>query len=70
MGSVEADGRLMAKTLIDIDPDLLEQARAILGTDTKKATVHAALTEVVRVWAAYEFIRLAKNGVFEGLVKR
>ena len=59
----------MPKTLVDIDEELLEQARVILGTDTKKATVNAALKEVVRVWAAYEFIALARSGVFEGALK-
>lgn len=37
----------MAKTLIDIDAALLEAARAVLGTATKKDTVHAALREVI-----------------------
>jgi Uncharacterized protein conserved in bacteria (DUF2191). len=35
----------MTKTLINIDEDLLEHARHILETDTKKATVNAALRE-------------------------
>lgn len=34
-------------TQIDLDPDLLEQASAILGTPTKKATVNEALRRVV-----------------------
>lgn len=33
----------MAKTMIDIDEDLLAYAAEVLGTDTKKATVEAAL---------------------------
>ncbi len=37
----------MAKTLIDIDDDLLEAAREALGTTTKKDTVNAALREVI-----------------------
>ena len=37
----------MAKTLIDIDDDLLEAARDVLGTSTKKDTVNAALREVL-----------------------
>lgn len=37
----------MAKTLIDIDDDLLEAAREVLGTSTKKDTVNAALLEVL-----------------------
>jgi Arc/MetJ family transcription regulator len=53
------------KTLIDIDEELLERARLVLGTDTKKATVNAALQEVVRRWAVVEFGALARNGVFD-----
>lgn len=37
----------MGKTLIDIDEALLDAARAVLGTATKKDTVHAALREVI-----------------------
>lgn len=40
----------MARTVIDIDDDLLEQASRVLNTRTKKATVEAAL----RVVAAKE----------------
>lgn len=40
----------MARTVIDIDDDLLEQASKVLDTHTKKATVEAAL----RVVAARE----------------
>jgi Arc/MetJ family transcription regulator len=52
------------KTLIDIDPELLDHARRILGTTTKKATVNAALGEVVRLDAAEAFVRLAQSDVF------
>jgi len=58
----------MAKTLIDIDPELLSQAQQILGTGTKKATVNTALREVVRRWAAAEFGELPRSGVFDGLL--
>ena len=37
----------MTKTLIDIDDDLLEAAREVLGTTTKKDTVNTALREVL-----------------------
>jgi Arc/MetJ family transcription regulator len=37
----------MAKTLVDIDDNLLEAAREVLGTSTKKDTVNAALREVL-----------------------
>lgn len=38
----------MSRTLIDVDDDLLGQAAQALGTGTKKATVNAALAEVVK----------------------
>jgi Arc/MetJ family transcription regulator len=37
----------MAKTLIDIDEDLLVEAGKVLGTSTKKDTVNASLAETV-----------------------
>jgi Arc/MetJ family transcription regulator len=51
----------MAKTLVDIDDDLLEAAREVLGTSTKKDTVNAALREVL---AAQER-RRAATALFE-----
>jgi Arc/MetJ family transcription regulator len=38
---------MASKTLVEIDRDLLERARAILGTRTIKETVGRALAEVV-----------------------
>ena len=40
-------GGVVTKTLIDIDDDLLEAAREVLGTTTKKDTVNTALREVL-----------------------
>ena len=37
----------VTKTLIDIDDDLLEAVREVLGTATKKDTVNTALREVL-----------------------
>jgi Arc/MetJ family transcription regulator len=37
----------VTKTLVDIDDALLAEASRLLGTDTKKDTVNAALREVV-----------------------
>lgn len=37
----------MTKRLVDVDDDLVAGARAVLGTGTLKATVNAALREVV-----------------------
>ena len=36
----------MTKRLVDIDDDLLDEAREALGTDTMKATVNGALKRV------------------------
>ena len=38
----------MTKRLVDIDDDLLEQARLQLGTTTMKDTVNSALQETVK----------------------
>lgn len=37
----------MAKKLIDIDVELLERAKEILGAETYKETVNAGLREVI-----------------------
>lgn len=42
----------MSRTVIDIDRDLLEEARTILGTETIRDTVNRSLGEVVRMAAA------------------
>lgn len=52
----------MAKTLIDIDDDLLTKSQAILGTTTKKETVNGALQELVRRAAAEDFLAFARDG--------
>jgi Arc/MetJ family transcription regulator len=41
----------MTKRQIDIDDDLLDQVRTILGTKTIKDTVNSALAEILR-WEA------------------
>ena len=53
----------MAKTLVDIDDNLLEAAREVLGTSTKKDTVNAALREVL---AAQERRRAAVELIMWG----
>jgi Arc/MetJ family transcription regulator len=50
----------MAKTLIDVDNELLYRARHILGLTTKKDTVNTALREVVRREAATVFVTRVK----------
>lgn len=38
----------MTKRLVDIDDEVLEQARSALGTSTLKETVNASLTEAAQ----------------------
>ena len=39
----------MRKTSVDIDDDLIEQVRSVLGTSSIKETIDSALREVLRV---------------------
>lgn len=55
----------MGKTLIDVDEQALEQARKILGTETKKDTVNSALREVVRRHAAAQLLHAVDGGLFD-----
>ncbi len=52
----------MTRTLIDTDDDLLEQAKVLLGTSTKKDTVNAALAQVVALDARRQFLDDARGG--------
>lgn len=60
----------MAKTLIDVDEDLLTEAMTALGTATKKDTVNEALRKVVgesrsrRTQALQNLQRIADEGGF------
>jgi Arc/MetJ family transcription regulator len=40
---------MVAKTLLDVDEDLLAEASTALGTSTKKDTVNEALRQAVEV---------------------
>lgn len=61
----------MAKTLLDVDEDLLAEASTALGTSTKKDTVNAALRQAVEVSrerrrrALEDLQRLADEGAFD-----
>ena len=61
----------MAKTLLDVDEDLLAEASTALGTGTKKDTVNAALRQAVEVSrerrrrALEDLQRLADEGGFD-----
>jgi Arc/MetJ family transcription regulator len=53
------------RTLVEIDPDLLDAARSLLGTKTIKDTVDRALREVVRAQVTAEHLRDMRS--LEGL---
>lgn len=61
----------MAKTLIDVDEDLLSEATTALGTSTKKDTVNEALRQAVetsrerRRRGLQELRRIADEGGFD-----
>jgi Arc/MetJ family transcription regulator len=52
----------MAKTLVDLDPELLDAAAAALGTRTKKDTVMAALRAAVAADAQRRELALLAAG--------
>jgi Arc/MetJ family transcription regulator len=52
----------VSRTLIDTNDDLLERAREVLGTSTKKDTVNAALAQVVALNARRQFLDDARRG--------
>jgi Arc/MetJ family transcription regulator len=53
------------RTLVEIDPDLLDAAKAALGTTTIKDTVDRALREVVRAQVTAEHLHDMRS--LEGL---
>lgn len=61
----------MAKTLLDVDEDLLKEASTALGTTTKKDTVNEALRQAVettrerRRHALEALRRIADEGGFD-----
>jgi Arc/MetJ family transcription regulator len=61
----------MAKTLVDVDEDLLAEATTALGTATKKDTVNQALrfaveeTRARREKALADLQRIADDGGFD-----
>ena len=52
----------VTKHLVDIDPDLLEQARAAAGTETIRATVEAGLRQLANVELAVKHVRRLRKG--------
>lgn len=56
----------MAKTSVEIDKDIASEAAAILGTKTLRATINAALAEVVHAKRRLELIALlSEEGRFD-----
>ncbi len=51
----------MAKTSVELDPVLLRHAKAVLGTRSMRATVNAALQEVVDGQRRRELIDLLRE---------
>ncbi|MEU8007824.1 type II toxin-antitoxin system VapB family antitoxin [Catellatospora sp. NPDC049111] len=47
----------MSRTMIDLDDELLAEAARLLGTETKKDTVNAALREVAERLRRIEALR-------------
>lgn len=56
----------MAKTSVEVDQDILRQAAEILGTHTLRATIDAALREVVHARRRLELIAMfSEEGRFD-----
>ena len=56
----------MSKTSVDVDQDIVREAADILGTSTLRATIDAALREVVYAKRRLELIALlAQDGRFD-----
>ncbi len=53
--------KAMPKTLVDIDPDLLEEAKKVIGTKTIKDTVNGAIAEIVLRARRRDFIEWLKS---------
>jgi len=53
----------VARTVVDLDDDLLAEAAKILGTRTKKATLNGALADVVRREKIRRHVERLKHGL-------
>ncbi|MEV4059319.1 type II toxin-antitoxin system VapB family antitoxin [Nonomuraea dietziae] len=58
----------MAKTTIDIDAAKAAKAQAILGTDSLRSTVDAALQHIIAERAREQFVEFAAAGAFADLL--
>ena len=58
--------RYVPKTSVEVDPDIVRQAAEILGTTTLRATIDAALREIVHARRRLELVALlAQDGSFD-----
>lgn len=57
----------MAKTLIEVDEQLMVDAMAATGKATKRATVTEALEQVVRKARAREYLERLEGGIVRDL---
>ncbi len=56
----------VSKTSVEIDPDITRQAAEILGTKTLRATINAALAEIVDARCRLELVALlSEEGRFD-----
>lgn len=56
----------MPKTSVEVDSDILQQAAEILGTTTLRATIDAALREIVHARRRLELVALlGQEGRFD-----
>ncbi len=55
----------MARTVIDLDDELLAEAQQLFGTTTKVATVNAALLEAVKLARRIELADAIASGEFD-----
>jgi Arc/MetJ family transcription regulator len=56
----------MKRTHLLVDPDLLDEARRILGARTDAATVNLALQEVIRVRRVQSLAKFFGKGLWRG----
>jgi Arc/MetJ family transcription regulator len=54
-------------TTIDLDTDLVDEAKKVLGTRRTSETIHAALAEVVRARRRERLLELSTNLTLEDL---
>jgi Arc/MetJ family transcription regulator len=57
----------MARTVIDLDDDIVEQAMRLYGTKTKAAAVRAAMEEGVKLRLRRELFEAIDDGEFEDM---